>query len=261
MEELVLRMAVAAGLLSLVAGPLGCFVVWQRMAYFGDTLAHSALLGIGFSLILHLPYQVGTLLAAALIAVLLAAFTKQSKHSEDTVLGLLAHVSLAGGVVLLGVLGQQHIDWMSYLFGDLLSVSWQDIGAMLAIEIVILCLLAKFWNALIRVAIDSELAQVDGLAVERLRLLLLLLIAATVASAIQVVGVLLVTALLIIPAAAARNLSSTPQQMAMWSIAVGALGSLGGISLSYAADISVGPAIVLSAFAIFLFSEFNRRTG
>ena len=254
MEELLLRAVCAGLLIAALAGPLGCFVVWQRMAYFGDTLAHSALLGIGLSLLIHIPLGIGVLLCAIIIALLLSWLHQHHSLPMDALLGILAHVSLAAGVIVLGFVGDSHIDWLSYLFGDLLAVTWGDLIRMACVAVVIGTALLFSWRKLLIISIDPELAEVDGIAVSFYRSLLLVLMAATIATAIQVVGVLLVTALLIIPATAARNFSGSPSQMALSAIVIGCLATVGGVAASYTVDVSVGPAIVLVAFLLFVLS-------
>lgn len=259
MEDLLIRATMAGLLVALLAGPLGCFVVWQRLAYFGDTLAHSALLGVALSLLLHLPIAPGVLVLALLMAGALSYLHSNNDLAMDTILGMLAHVSLASGVLLLGLLSETHIDWLAWLFGDLLAVSWNGVIAMAGVTAVVLLCLGLCWKKFVLIAVDAEIAEVDGVNVGLYRTLLLLLMAATIATAIQVVGVLLVTALLIIPATAARNLASSPGSMAVYAIAIGALATLGGLAASYNFDVSVGPAIVVIAFGFFLLSLALRR--
>lgn len=259
MEDLLIRATTAGLLVALLAGPLGCFVVWQRLAYFGDTLAHSALLGVALSLLLHVPMAPGVLALALLMAAALSYLHSVNDLAMDTILGMLAHVSLASGVLLLGLLSETHIDWLAWLFGDLLAVSWGDILTMAGVTAAVLLCLGLCWKKFVLIAVDAEIAEVDGIKVGLYRTLLLLLMAATIATAIQVVGVLLVTALLIIPATAARNLASSPGSMAVYAIVIGALATLGGLAASYNFDVSVGPAIVVIAFAFFLLSLVLRR--
>lgn len=251
MDELLLRALSAGVLVALMTGPLGCFVVWQRMAYFGDTLAHSALLGIGISLFLQVPVSMGVLGFAIALAIVLAWLHHSNGMALDTLLGIIAHATLALGAISLSILSDGQVDWLSYLFGDLLSVSWPDLLNMSAIAIIVLAILVINWRKFVMIAVDAELAKVDGIAIWRNQALLLVLIAATIATAIQVVGVLLVTALLIIPAAAARNLSRSPTQMVAGAMGIGVLSAACGVATSYSVDVSVGPAIVLVAFAVF----------
>ncbi len=254
MEELLLRALSASLLLAVLTGPLGCFVVWHRMAYFGDTIAHSALLGIGISLMLHVQLGTGVLLCAVVIAIVLAWLFNRYGYSLDSLLGIFAHVALAAGVVLLSFVEDNHIDWLAYLFGDLLSISWTDVQSMAVISGALLLLTFLGWRRFVLLSVNAELAEVDGLNTSLYRGLLMVLIAATIALAIKLVGVLLVTALLIIPAATARNLSRSPRQMAILAMLFGSLASLGGLTASYTIDVSTGPAIVLTAFVVFVLS-------
>ncbi len=258
MEELILR-ALGAGLLvAMITGPMGCFVIWQRMAYFGDTLAHSALLGIALSLLLAIDTGLTVLVGAICIALLLAWMETSRRLPLDTVLGMVAHVTLAAGVILLGLTQQGQIDWLAYLFGDLLAVSWRQVLQTALLGGVVLALVCACWSKFVALAVDSDLAQAEGLAVKRYQTLLLILMAITATTAMQVVGVLLVTALLIIPAAAARQLAKTPAQMAVFASIIGCLGVLAGVAASYHADIAAGPAIVVASFCLYLLASLKR---
>ncbi|MGI9294910.1 MAG: metal ABC transporter permease [Pseudomonadales bacterium] len=258
MEELILR-ALGAGLLvALITGPMGCFVIWQRMAYFGDTLAHSALLGIALSLLLAVDTGLTVLVGAICIALLLAWMESNSRIPLDTVLGMVAHVALAGGVILLGLTQQGQIDWLAYLFGDLLAVNWRQVLQTALLGALVLAVVIACWRKFVALAVDRDLAQAEGLAVKRYQTLLLVLMAITVTTAMQIVGVLLVTALLIIPAAAARHLANTPGQMAVFASIIGCLGVLAGVAASYYADIAAGPAIVVASFTIYLLASLRR---
>jgi zinc transport system permease protein len=251
MADFILRAAAAGLLLALVAGPLGCFIVWRRMAYFGDTLAHSALLGIAFGLLLDLNMQLAVVLACCGLALLLVLMEKRKSLATDTLLGILAHSSLALGLVLLSFTPSQ-VDLLAYLFGDLLTVSnaellWIGSGAVLA-----LVLILRFWNRLLSITLHQELAQVEGLDVTKLRLLLMLVMAVVVAVSMKIVGVLLITSLMIIPPATARHFSSSPEQMALGASAVGCVAVCGGIAASWYWDTPTGPSIVVTAALLFL---------
>jgi zinc transport system permease protein len=253
MDDFVLRAVIAGLLLAAVAGPLGCFIVWRRMAYFGDTLAHSALLGIAFGLLADINMQLAVVLACCVIAVLLVLMEKNKSLASDTLLGILAHSSLALGLVMLSFTSVQ-IDLQSYLFGDLLTVSidelwWIAGGALLALGT-----LALFWNRLLAITLHQELAQVEGLDVTRLRLLLMLVMAVVVAVSMKVVGVLLITSLMIIPPATARHFARSPEQMALGASLAGAVAVCGGITASNFGDTPTGPSIVVAAAILFLLS-------
>lgn len=253
MADFILRALAAGLLLAAAAGPLGCFVVWRRMAYFGDTLAHSALLGIAFGLLFDINMQLAVVAGCCVIAVLLVLMERNKSLASDTLLGILAHSSLALGLVLLSFTSVQ-IDYQAYLFGDLLTVSAAELWWIAGGSLLALATLTVFWNRLLAITLHQELAQVEGLAVTRLRLMLMLVMAIVVAASMNVVGVLLITSLLIIPPATARHFARSPEQMAAGAAFVGALAVCGGIGASAFSDAPAGPSIVVMAALLFLFS-------
>jgi zinc transport system permease protein len=260
MDDFIVRALIAGLLLAAVAGPLGCFIVWRRMAYFGDTLAHSALLGIAFGLLFDINMQLAVVLGCCLIAVLLVLMEKNKSLASDTLLGILAHSSLALGLVIISFTSVQ-IDLQSYLFGDLLTVSSQELWWIAGGALLALVTLALFWNRLLAITLHHELAQVDGLDVTRLRLLLMLVMAVVVAVSMKVVGVLLITSLMIIPPATARHFARSPEQMALGASLAGALAVCGGILASSWKDTPTGPSIVVAAAVLFLISATIRRSS
>lgn len=258
MPDFIVYALIAGCAVALVAGPLGTFVVWQRLAYFGDTLAHSALLGTALGLLLHInPWW--TIVGGSLaIGLLLAVMQSHSEHTADSLLGIISHGSLALGLVALSLTGEGRIDLNAYLFGDLLAVTLADLWLIAGIGAGILALLIYFWDALLALTVHAELAAVEGLPVRRLRLLQLLLIALLVAVAMKVVGVLLVTALLIIPANIARPWARTPEQMAALAGLAGVVAVIAGLAFSFWLDTPTGASIVVCATLAFLVS-FNVR--
>ena len=257
MADFILRAVLAGLLLAAVAGPLGCFIVWRRMAYFGDTLAHSALLGIAFGLLLDINMQLAVVLACCALALLLVLMEKNKSLASDTLLGILAHSSLALGLVMLSFTAVQ-VDLVSYLFGDLLTVSMQELLWVAGGAILALATLLLFWNRLLSITLHQELAQVEGLDVTRLRLLLMLVVAVVVAVSMKIVGVLLITSLMIIPPATARHFARSPEQMAVGASLAGALAVCGGITASWFWDTPTGPSIVVVAALLFLLSAMMK---
>lgn len=248
------RAMIAGTGLAAVTGPLGCFVVWRRMAYFGDTMAHSALLGVAISILLSINMTLGVFLVAALVAGALLLLQRQATLSTDSLLGILSHSSLAVGLVLVGFLTQVRIDLMGFLFGDILAVSEQDIFIIYGGGIAIIALLAINWRPLLAATVSPELAEAEGLRPEVSRIILMLLMASVIAIAMKLVGVLLITSLLIIPAATARRLSATPEVMAVVAGFLGAVAVIAGLFGSLTWDTASGPSIVVAALAIFLVS-------
>lgn len=255
MVELLWPAALAGILVALAAGPLGALVVWQRLAYFGDTLAHSALLGAA----LGLWWQIGVWWSAAavcaVLALLLVALQKYSTLASDSLLGILSHSALALGVLALGLLPSARIDLNSYLFGDLLAVAPADVVAIAAVTLVVGGLLLWIWDRLLAITVHAELAAVEGLPVTALRAVQMVMMALLVAVAMKVVGALLVTALLVIPASCAQRWARSPEQMALLAAAAGAGSVLLGLALAVAADLPVGPSVVVAAAGLFAVSR------
>ncbi|WP_091812588.1 zinc ABC transporter permease subunit ZnuB [Marinobacter mobilis] len=237
---------------ALVAGPLGCFVVWRRMAYFGDTLAHSALLGIALGFLFQLPLNLAIAGTCVSLAVVLVMLARSRTLATDTLLGILAHSALAIGLVTLSFMPEVRIDLSGYLFGDLLAISRDDLAWIYGGAAVILVLLQRLWRGLLMATIHEELARVEGFPVERLRLVLMLMFSLVIAVAMKIVGVLLITALLIIPAATARRLATTPERMVLLAMGIGMVAISGGLGLSWFADSPAGPSVVVAAFTMFL---------
>ncbi|WP_250655535.1 zinc ABC transporter permease subunit ZnuB [Alkalimarinus coralli] len=234
-----------------ISGPLGCFVVWRRMAYFGDTLAHSALMGIALGLLLDINMNIAITMVCIFIATALVVLLKQRQLASDTLLGILAHSSLSIGLVVVSFIEEVRIDLTGYLFGDLLAISPADLAWIYGGAIVVGLLLAIIWKSLLMMTIHEELAKVEGLPVDWLRLILMLLFSIVIAVAMKIVGVLLITAMLIIPAATARRVSNTPESMAINASLLGMLSVILGLTLSYFSDTPAGPSVVVSAFALF----------
>ena len=262
MPDFLLNALLAGLALALVAGPLGSFVVWRRMAYFGDTLAHAALLGVAVGLLLDVSPTLAVTVGCVLLAVLLVTLQQRQPLAADTLLGILAPSTLSLGLVVLSFNREVRIDLLGYLFGDLLAVGPSDLLWIVAGSALVLACLLALWRQLLAVTVHEELAQVEGLPVAAIRLALVLLIALVIAVAMKIVGVLLITSLLIIPAAAAQRHSRTPEQMAIGASLLGMLAVGGGLGLSWFEDTPAGPSIVVCAASLFLLSlALPRRTA
>jgi zinc transport system permease protein len=244
-----------------VAGPLGCFVVWRRMAYFGDTLAHSALLGVALGVLLNIDLGIAVTAICLVMALTLVAIEKQETLAIDTILGILSHSALAAGLVVISLLSDIRVDLMSLLFGDLLSVTTTDLWVIYTGAIVALALLATLWKSLISITVEPELANVEGVNVTRVRTALMIITALVIAIAMKIVGVLLITALLIIPAAAARRISATPEFMAIIASLTAMISVVSGLAASWFIDTPAGPSIVISATLIFCLSLGLKQKG
>ncbi len=258
LDDFLIRAALAGVGLSLATGPLGSFVVWRKMAYFGDATAHAAILGVALALATDLPVGLGTLVVALAMAATVAGLASRG-WAMDTTLGVLAHSALALGLVAISFVHGQRADLQSYLFGDILAVSARDLGFIWGGAVLVLALLGWRWQALLTCTLNEDLAHASGLNPARERLILTLTLAVVVAVALKVVGALLIAAMLIIPAAAARSLARSPEAMAAAATLIGAAASLAGLQLSLWQDTPAGPSIIVAAAAFFALSALGGR--
>jgi len=252
-DDFLLRAALAGVGLSLATGPLGAFVVWRRMAYFGDAVAHAAILGVALALAFSLSVFFGTLTVALAVG-LIAATLASGRRAMDTTLGVLAHSALALGLVGISFVRGVRIDLNALLFGDILTVTGTNLTVIWLGSGAVLALLAWRWSGLLIATLNPELAASTGIDPRREQLVLTLAMALVVALSLKVVGALLIGALLIIPAAAARGYSRTPETMALLAVFIGALAAVGGVAASAMVDTPAGPSIVVAATLIFVVS-------
>jgi zinc transport system permease protein len=238
--------ALLAGLgLAIVAAPLGCFVVWRRMAYYGETVAQAGLIGVALGLAFSFNLTASVLLVTLAISLLLVVLGRQQVVPFDSLLGLLAHAALAVGVIAASLVRGQTIDLVAFLFGDIFAISVGDLRWIVFGGAAALVALMFVWRPLVSLSVHEDLAAAEGLPTERLKLVFVLVLALVVAIAIKIVGVLLTIAFLIMPAAAARPLSETPEQMALFAAIFGTLSVALGLFLSVSFDTPGGPSIVL----------------
>jgi len=258
LDDFFIRALLAGVGVAAVAGPLGCFIVWRRMAYFGDTISHSALLGVACGLVLGVDLGWGVVAVTLAVALLLLGLQRSQRIATDTLLGILSHAALSLGLVVISLLAGLRFDLMGYLFGDVLAVTAGDLGWIYGGGVLVLALLAWIWRDLLALTIDEELAEAEGVPVMRARLAFMLLIAMVIALAMKIVGILLITSLLIIPAAAARRLAHTPEQMALAAAGAGILAAVLGLMGSLQFDTPSGPSVVIAAAGLFALSMLPR---
>jgi zinc transport system permease protein len=252
LDDFMLRATLAGIAVAVVAGPLGSFIVWRRMAYFGDTLAHSSLLGIALGFLFNLGLNLAVMVVCAAVALLLATLQRSRRLAADTLLGILAHSALALGLLAVAFAEGLRMDLMGYLFGDILAIADQDLlwvygGGGLGLLGILL-----IWRPLLCMTIDEDLAKVEGVPVMWVSIAHMLLVAVVIAVAMKIVGILLITALMIIPAATARRFAASPEQMAALASLIGSIAVVGGLLASLQWDTPAGPSIVAAAAATFL---------
>lgn len=251
-DDFIIRAFVAGIGLALITGPLGCFIIWRRLSYFGDTIAHSALLGVVIAYAMNFNLIIAVFAVSCFIALSLLFLQKRTNLPDDALLGLLAHSVLAIGLVLLGILSFIRIDLMGLLFGDILSVNITDVLFVWIGGSIVLMVLILIWRPLFAATVNLELAKAEGLNADLANAIFTILIASVIAISIKIVGILLITGLLIIPAAASRNLSSTPIQMAIISSVIGLVSVVLGLQTSMIWNSPTGPTILAIALGVFI---------
>ena len=246
---------------ALTVGPLGCFIVWRRMAYYGDTLAHASLLGVALAFLFEIHLTAGIFFVVLAVSIALVALERFGVLSTDALLGILSHGTLALGLVLVAAMTWLRIDLMGFLFGDILSVSQEDLVLVYGGGVLVLGVLVWLWRELLAATVNTDLAAAEGLHPERSRFIFMVLVAIVIAIAMKIVGILLITALLIIPAATARRLAATPEQMAVIASLLGVVAVTAGLFGSLRLDTPSGPSIVVAALFLFLLSLLPWRSS
>jgi len=254
MDDFFSRALIAGAGVALVAGPLGCFIVWRRLAYFGDTLSHAALLGVALGLLFQIIITLSVFLVSVFVYLALIMLQRRVTLSADALLGLLAHSTLAFGMIALSFMTWVRVDLMGFLFGDILAVTPFDIALIWGGGLCVLVVFVLFWQSLFASTINFEIAQAEGMRPEQANFVFMLLMAVVIAIAMKIVGVLLITSMLIFPAAIARRFSSGPEQMALLAAIIGIVVVFGGLYGSLQWDTPAGPSIVVAASAFFIFT-------
>jgi zinc transport system permease protein len=253
-DDFFIRALIAGVGIAIIAGPLGCLVIWRRLSYFGDTLSHSALLGVTLAYAFSINITLSVFVISSIVAILLINLQKRTKLAGDSLLGLLAHSTLAIGLVLIGFLSSIRFDLMGLLFGDILAVTTEDIALVWIGGIIILGILYFIWKSIFSATVNYDLAAAEGMRPEISNLIFTLLLAAVIALSIKMIGALLITGLLLIPAAIARNLSNSPKQMIIIAILAGIASVVLGLFTSLELNTSSGPSIVVVSLALFILS-------
>ena len=253
-DDFFIRALIAGVGIAIIAGPLGCLVIWRRLSYFGDTLSHSALLGVTLAYAFSINITLSVFVISSVVAILLINLQKRTKLAGDSLLGLLAHSTLAIGLVLIGFLSSIRFDLMGLLFGDILAVTIEDIALVWIGGILILGILYFIWKSLFSATVNYDLAAAEGMRPEISNFIFTLLLAAVIALSIKMIGALLITGLLLIPAAIARNLSNSPKQMIIISVLAGIASVVIGLFTSLELNTSSGPSIIVVSLALFVLS-------
>jgi zinc transport system permease protein len=252
LDDFLVRSVIAGLIMVTIAAPMGCLMVWQRLAFLSDTLGHAAVMGVGLGLLFQVEPLFGVLAVALLIVFALNRVTRFNSALSETTLAIISHTGLAGGIILVGLLPAQSVNLEAILFGDLLATTLGDLTRLLVTTVLLLLVLRHYWRSFVAISVSREIAQAEGIEVRKIQLLMYIMIALLVAVMMKVMGVLLIAAMLVIPTSSARLFSRSPEQMVLVSGLYG-LGALaGGITTSFHFDWQTGPAIVVCATILLL---------
>jgi zinc transport system permease protein len=252
LDDFLVRAVIAGLIMVAIAAPMGCLMVWQRLAFLSDTLGHAAVMGVGLGLLLQVQPIFGVLAVALLIVFSLSRVTSFNTALSEATLAIISHTGLAGGIILVGLMPAPAVNLEAILFGDLLATTVTDLAVLLTTTVLLLLLLLHHWRAFVAVSVSREMAQAEGIEVRKVQFLMYIMIALLVAVMMKVMGVLLIAAMLVIPTSSARLLSRSPEQMVLISALYGLFALAGGITGSFHFDWQTGPAIVVSATVLLL---------
>ncbi|OGO48365.1 MAG: manganese ABC transporter permease [Chloroflexi bacterium RBG_16_64_32] len=249
--EFMRRGLIAAVMVSAVAAVIGCFVILKGMAFIGDALPHASFGGVAAAFVLGANLYLGGAIAAVLTALLIGFVSRRALLKYDTAIGILFVGAFAAGILIISRRTNYTPDLFSFVFGNVLGVSWSDVWTTAVVAAVILVLVVLFYKELLFVTYDPSMAAAAGLPVAAVQYGLLALIGVTTVIGLQTVGIVLVVALIVTPAATAQLLTRRLPAMMAAGAAVGVLSSLAGLYVAYYADVSASAAIVLTATAFF----------
>ena len=253
-DPFILRGILAGLAVAMISGLVGCFVVWRRMSYYGESIAHSSLLGVGLGILMGVGINLGIVFTCLLFGILFLWLQQSKLLSSDTLLGVLAHLALSIGIIVISM-NRIKIDVHAFLFGDILAVTQNDLWGMYLAVLFVVIIICLNWSSLLLVTIDEDLAKAEGVNPLFINLLLTSILTIVVAVSIQIIGLLLITAMLIIPAATSRRLVNSPEMMAIVATLLGVISVVLGIYLSVEIDAPSGPSIVVVNAVLFFLSH------
>ena len=260
LDGFIINALIAGICVSIIAGGLGCFVVWKKMAYFGDSLSHSSLLGIAIGISLGLNFTIGTFITCIIFASLLTYLQNKNILSNDTLLGILAHAALSIGIIAISI-SNQYVNLDAYLFGDILTVTEPETYWFISAAVLVFIILYIIWEKLVLMTIDENIAKSEGINTSLVHSIFLILLVIFVATCVKVVGILLITSMLIIPAAASRQITNSPTKMAFGSGLIAIASVFIGIFSSIIFDIPTGPSIIAILTIIFILTLPLKRNS
>ena len=256
-QDFFINSLIAIIIISLVTGALGSFMIWQKLSYLGDSLSHSSLLGVALALIFKISPSISIMLIAITFAILLS-LNFHKLYSVDTILNIVTNVVLSLSLILMSFLPSGNNSIISSLFGDILTLDQGNIILIFLTSLVVALILIFRWRYWLMISINQDLAVVEKININLVRLEFLVTLAIFIAISAQLIGILLIAAFLLIPAASARLISKTPVQMVMFATVFSVVSGISGLMLSAGFDLLTGPAIILTAALYLILTYFAR---
>ncbi len=252
LDDFIIRALLGGIAVAAAMGPMGSFIVWKKMAFFGDAIAHSAILGVAIGILFGINASLSIVVFAILFALIILLLKQQNMFAGDTILGMITNGALALGMIIIALNSHAKINILNILLGDILATNYQDIIVMYIGAGAVIGIMIYIWQALLLATINEDLAKIEGVNVSLVSLLFNVMVALMVALSIKIVGVLMVSAMLVIPAATARLFAKTPERMAIYASLFGILAIFIGVFSSLKFDTPTGPNIVVSLLLLFI---------
>ena len=253
------RALIASVMVGILCPFVGNFVVLRRMSFFADAISHSAFAGIATGALLGIDLSVSSVAVAILIALLIAFLSEKTSLSHDTVIGVAFSGAIATGMLIMGMLRGYRADLLTFLFGDILAITENDLLLIFAIGILTVAVLLICLKPFLQITFNRDLARVEGVNVRFFEYMLFLIIAIVITVSLKIIGIILVTSLLIVPAASAKNIASSMKRLFVLSSAFGVVSGIIGLACSVYLNTSSGPTIVLVSIGIFFLTMLIRK--
>jgi len=252
--EFMQRSLLAAALVGAVCSVIGVFVVLRGLAFVGAGTAHAAFAGVAFAYLVGLPPLPLAVVFGLVTVWITGVMEEQGRMKLDVSIGILYTATMALAILFIGLMKGYNAEVYGYLFGSVLSVTPEELRAILLLSLIVLGVLLAFSKELYFIAFDQEMAEASGVPARRIFYLLLTLVALTVVVSLKTVGAILVFAMILIPASTAYQLTHSLSRMTAYAVIIGVASAVGGVLLSYVWDLPSGPAIVLLATTLFFLS-------
>jgi len=246
------RALMASVMVGVVCAVVGTYVVLRGVAFIGDAIAHAAFPGVVAAFMLSIPFYLGAAIAAVGTALAIGFVTKRAGIRQDTAIGVLFAGTFAFGVFLFSTIDGYVADLFSFLLGNVLAISAEDLVGLLVLGLLVLLIVALLWKELLYATFDPLGAAASGIRVGRLEYLFLALVALTIVVSLQAVGIILVVAMLVTPAATAQMLTVRFTRLMVVAALIGIASSVLGLYLSYWLDVASGATIVLVQTGMFV---------